>query len=109
MRKVISLNEIVELLHLEEGNDEVCATAEANYDEATRSVAVRLNSFVRPVDLPVRGRALAPRWLPRSETVRESAPLDQGVSLARDIFQRWVEKVRQSIPSCINLEPAENL
>jgi hypothetical protein len=108
MRKVISLSEIVELLELEEGWDEVCATAEADYNEASRSVAVRLNSFVHPVDHRG-GRHLAPRWLPRSETVCESAPPDEAVSLARDIFQGWVEKVRQSIPSSINLKPEESL
>ncbi|HKS38884.1 MAG TPA: hypothetical protein VJW76_16945 [Verrucomicrobiae bacterium] len=109
MRRVISLSEIVELLELEDGWDEVCATAEATYNAATGSIAVRLNSFVRTVDLSTGGRHLAPRWLPRSETVRESVPLDEAVPFARDIFQRWVKKVRQSIPSSVNLEPAERL
>ena len=109
MRKVISLSEIVELLELEEGWDEVCATAEANYNEATSSLAVKLDSFVRPVDLLATERHLTPRWLHRPDTVRQTVPLDEAVPLARDIFQRWVKKVRQSIPFFVNLEPMENL
>jgi hypothetical protein len=109
MRKVISLNEIVELLELEEGNDEVCATAEAGYSEAIRSLVVRLDSFVRPVDLLTAEQNLTPGWLPRSDTVRETVLFDEAVPLARDIFKRWVEKVRQSIPSPLNLKPVERL
>jgi len=109
MRKVISLSEIVELLELEEGWDEVCATVEANYNEATGSLAVKLDSFVRPVGLLTAGRQLTPPWLPRPDTVREFVPPNEAVPSAKHIFQRWMQKVRHSIPSSINLKPVESL
>lgn len=109
MRKIISLSEIVELLELEEGWDEVCATAGVSFDTVTCSLTVKLDSFVRPVDLRTAERHLTPGWLPRSDTLRETVPLDEAVPSAKDIFQRWVKKVRQSIPSSVNLEPMESL
>ena len=42
------------------------------------------------------------------DTVREFVPPNDVVPLARRLLQRWAQKVRQSIPSSVTLEPAEN-
>jgi hypothetical protein len=99
---IYSSIEIVEVFAPERGECEVCATAEAAFDEAQSRLTVSLDSFLRPVNLRLKESRESADWLPPKQTVREKVSREEAVALAQDIFHRWVGKVRQSIPSLVN-------
>lgn len=99
MKHVIDTNEVLGTVELATGTCEVCASADANYDESAGRLVVALNSFLRTTDLRAKEKRLSADWLPKPETVTESAGPDETVEVARDIFHRWVRKVRQAAPS----------
>ncbi len=92
----MSIEEIIGTI--EDGRTQVCATAETAYEPAAGEVTVALEAFTRRViasdaDLP------APRsWLPKAERVREHLAQDEVDAFARDVFHRWVRKVRAAVP-----------
>ena len=102
MKRIISSSEIIGLFTRDDHEFEVCATGEANFDEGKSQLIVELDSFIRPVDLRAKEAHLAVAWLPRKQTLKESVSPDETVDLAKDIFHRWVGKVRQSVPSPIH-------
>jgi hypothetical protein len=59
---------------------------------------VKLETFLRPTDLLTKERHCRADWLPENETVTESVDLDECRELSREIFQRWVRKVREAAP-----------
>jgi hypothetical protein len=103
MKRLISSSEIIGLITREDHEFEVCATGEANFDEGKSQLMVELDSFIRPVDLRAKEAHLPADWLPRKQTLKESVTQDEAVDLAKDIFHRWVGKVRQSVPSSIHI------
>jgi len=98
MKRVIDTSEVLGAVDLPKGACEVCAAADANYDEATNHLVVRLTSFLRSTDIRVKEKQLSAKWLPKPETVTESSGPDETVEMAREIFHRWVRKVRESTP-----------
>src|SRR4051812_11132497 len=50
MKTILSTNEIIGFVAHSESELEICATAEANFDEGKSQMEVELDSFVRPVD-----------------------------------------------------------
>lgn len=96
MRKVLSISEIIQDLDREAEPKELCAAAEADYDERERSLVIRLDAFVRQVHHAGPDVCLRPDWLPRPETLREGVDSEEASELARDIFKRWTRKVRAS-------------
>jgi hypothetical protein len=103
MKRLISSSEIIGLFTREDHEFEVCATGEANFDEGKSELIIELDNFIRPVDLRAKEAHLSADWLPRKRALKESVSQDEAVDLAKDIFQRWVGKVRQSIPSPIHI------
>ena len=99
MRKIISISEIVAAHEIPAGSEEICASAEADYDEANSQLVVELASCFRVADRRGREQCVPQAWLPKAQTVKESVPPEEAVPAAKDIFQRWVHKMRQSIPS----------
>lgn len=97
MRGVVSLSEIVTTLEGSTGPEEVVATAEGSYDDSHRQVEVRLEAFLRPVDLVHAEKHLSADWLPAAQTAREGVDREEASSLARDLFHRWVRKVREAV------------
>ena len=102
MKKVISTSEIVECIQCDGAEWEVCATAEANLDESKSQLVVALDSFVRLVNLCAKEKHILADWLPKKQNVKESVSPEEAPDLAKDIFHRWVGKVRQSVPSTIH-------
>lgn len=102
MKKIISISEVVGSHETEGGNAEVCAGAEAAFDEAKSQVIVDLESYIRTSDLRGSEQRSTPDWLPHRETIKETVPLEEAALMAKEIFQRWVKKVRQSAPSFIH-------
>lgn len=98
MKRIIDTSEVLGTVELPAGPCEVCASALAAYDEEAGRVEVQLDAFLRTVDLLAPERRIAADWLPKAEIVRESADPDEAGALARDVFHRWVRKVRQAAP-----------
>jgi hypothetical protein len=99
MKKIISSSEIIGSFMLDKHELEVCATGEADFDDVKSQLTMELDSFIRPVDIRVKEQHLAPEWLPKKQTLHESASRDEALDLAKEIFHRWVAKVRQAVPS----------
>lgn len=102
MKKIISRSEVVGLIHAAEKELEVCATVDASYDDASSQMIAELDSFLRPVDIRGKESHLAADWLPRKEIVRESTGPGDASSFARDIFQRWVKRIREAVPTTLH-------
>jgi len=102
MKTILSTSEIIGFVAHAESELEICATAEANFDEGKSQMEVELDSFVRPVDCRSVQKPACPCWLPKKQTAREIVPRSEALELARDIFHRWVGRVRQSCPMPIH-------
>ena len=102
MKRVLDTSEVVGVVETPEGAREVCAAADASYDEETARLVVTLKAFLRSTDLLSKEKRFSASWLPKLETVRESVGPDETVEFARDIFHRWVRKVREAIPVLAN-------
>ena len=96
MKKVLSISEIVQDLDLEVEPKELCAAAEADYDEQKETLVIKLDAFVRQVHHAGPDVCTRPDWLPKQETLREGVGPDEASDLARDIFRRWTKKVSAS-------------
>lgn len=99
MKRVTDTTEVLGTVETQQGTCEVCASADAKYDEDASRLAIKLDSFLRTTDLLKKEERFSAEWLPKPETVRESVGPDETVEMARDVFQRWVRKVRQSVPA----------
>ena len=99
MKRVIDTSEVLGTVETPEGVSEVCASAEASFDEAAGRMVVRLEAFLRPAGLLVKERHFRVDWLPASETITESVNHEECHEMARDIFHRWAQKVRDAAPS----------
>ena len=75
MRKILSTSEIVQDLDLEVEPKELCATAEADYDDGKSSLVIKLDAFVRQVHHAGPDVCSRPDWLPKAETLHEGVPL----------------------------------
>jgi hypothetical protein len=98
MKRVIDTSETLGLTRTPDGEREVCASAIATYDEDTRHLFVTLDAFLRNTDLVAKEKHFTADWLPKTETVSESVGPEETGEVARDIFHRWVRRVRDSAP-----------
>ena len=98
MKRILSTSEIIGAYSRGQKEYEVCATAEANYEEGDSLLIVDLDCFIRPVDIRVKEEHLPEDWLPKRQVLKESVSRNEASDLARDAFHRWVGKVRQSVP-----------
>ncbi len=100
MKKIITITEIVAEMATERGESDVCASAVAQFDEVNSRMEVELRAYLRPID-PQRTREhWHADWLPADEIVRETVAWEEVMPLAKDIFQSWVRKIRQT-QSCL--------
>ena len=98
----MSINEILGTIR--DGNVQVCATANADYDDAAEKISIAQDAFAR--DPAVGGGEHLPKsWLPKSERVSEHLPHDEADEFVKDVFHSWVKKVRASIPHDQQLRP----
>jgi hypothetical protein len=101
--RVIDISEIVGTFGRNGSTAEVCATATGGFDEEAGVLKLKLDSFVRPVDVRVRETHERAPWLPHAQTVTERIARDECSPVAHEVFHRWVAKVRSAIPS--DLQP----
>ena len=99
----MSIDEI--LGTIEDGNLHVCATANAEYDQAAGKVSVTLEAFTRRASAAGDGAHLPQSWLPPGERVSEHLPREEADDFVKDVFHSWVKKVRASVPSATPLRP----
>src|SRR5881394_3959079 len=98
MKRVIDTSEVLGSVQTIEGEREVCVSADANYDEDAGRLVIKLDAFLRNTDLVTKEKRFSAEWLPKPELVRESVGPDEKVEVAREIFHRWVRKVREAVP-----------
>jgi hypothetical protein len=98
MKHVINTSEVLGTVKAPEGPCEVCVSADANFDETSDRLLVKLEAFLRPAGLLVKERHFRLDWLPNNETVTESVLHEECHDVAREIFHRWVRKVREAAP-----------
>ena len=99
MKRITDTTEVLGSVEMPQGRCEVCASADAKYDEEATRLVVKLDAFLRTTDLLTKERSFPAEWLPKPETVREAVGPEETVEMARDIFQRWVRKVRLAVPT----------
>ena len=92
------ISEIIETLGEGDGEMEVCATAETQYDSSAQKVSVALDSFARCVSASADHEVQPQPWLPPAERVTEHLAPDEAEAFTKDVFQSWVRKVRATIP-----------
>lgn len=98
MKRIIDTSEVLGAVEVPQGLCELCASAEADFDEAAGRLVTKLEAFLRPTDLLVKERHFRADWLPENETVAESVAREECHEVARDIFDSWVRKVRKAAP-----------
>ena len=98
MRRIIDASEVLGTVKSTKGESEVCVAAEAAYDEAENRLVVNLITYLRPRDLLTKEEHFRLEWMPKNETVTEVVGLEESHDLARELFQRWVHKVRTAAP-----------
>ena len=103
MKRIIDASEVLGKVETADGIRELCASADASYEEDQSRLVVKLEAFLRNTDLVTKEKHFGAAWLPQPETVRESAQPEETVELAREIFQSWVRKVRQAAPALHHL------
>ena len=99
MKRVIDTSEVLGTVEVKEGTCEVCASAEAGFDEAAGRLVVKLEAYLRPSGLLVKERHFRADWLPVDEMIMEPVGREESGEMARDIFHRWVRKVREAAPA----------
>jgi hypothetical protein len=102
MKRVIDTSEVLGVVETAEGPREVCAAAEATYEEDTGRLLVNLMAYLRSTDLLSKEKRWTAGWLPKPEIVRESVGPDETVEMARDIFHRWVRRLREAVPALVH-------
>ena len=98
MKRIIDTSEVLGRVDAPEGPCEVCASADASFDESAGRLVVSLDAFLRPTDLLAKERHFRAAWLPKSDSVIESVAREEAHEVAREIFHRWVRKVREAVP-----------
>ena len=98
MNEILETREILGTLQLPEGECELVASATAEYSEGSANLVVHLEAAIaRRAGGSDTARVIAD-WLPTNQTVSEFVPIDEAGEVARDIFRKWVRKVRESAP-----------
>jgi hypothetical protein len=98
MKRIIDISEVLGTVEMPQGVCDVCASADAVFDEGAGRLVVKLEAFLRPMDLLLKERHFRADWLPESKTVNESVAREECHDVAREIFHRWVRKVREAAP-----------
>jgi hypothetical protein len=99
MNEILETREVLGTLELPAGECELVASATAEYSEGSANLVVRLDATIHRRSLPSDASPVAAEWLPKNQTVSEFVPIDEAGEVARDIFRRWVRKVRESAPN----------
>lgn len=100
MKRVIDSTEVLGTVETSTGACSLCAAANAKFDDSAGKLVVVLRAFLRPVEpsqkLPVVD------WLPGDETVSVNVGFPDAWEAAKEVFKRWVRRVRESAPAALH-------
>lgn len=99
MKRVMSISEIVDSHEVIKGTRDVLAAGEATFDEGKSEMVMTLTSRVMVTDVRGHETVVPVDWLPKPETIREHVSREETQELARELFHRWIVKVRAAVPS----------
>ena len=97
-RTVLDTLRIIDTREVGHDSYEICATAQAIYDDDAREMQINLHSFVRLFEIRGKDQILQPSWLPHADCVKMHVALDEAPEAAKEIFRSWAEKIRKLIP-----------
>ena len=97
MARPFYASEILESSKADSGDVEVVATIDAQHDPADGRLHARLDAFVRQVRMDGPDAITRPDWLPKPQEAHEGVDPAEATDLARDLFHRWVSKVRAAM------------
>lgn len=100
MKRVIDSTEVLGTVETTTGIYSLCAAADAKFDDGAGKLVITLRAFLRPVE--VAQKVLSVDWLPADETVSMSVDMDDAWDAAKEIFLRWVHRVRDSAPAALH-------
>ncbi len=100
MKRVIDSTEVLGTVETTTGTCSLCAAADAKFDEDAGRLVVALRAFLRPVE--VSQKVPSVDWLPADETVSMSVGMTDAWDAAKEIFDRWVHRVRESAPAALH-------
>jgi hypothetical protein len=101
MKRIISITRIVDSHEVTRGTREVIASADATFDEGKSELVVDLDSKVQVTDARGHEALVTEDWLPHRTTVREHLSLSDAPDAAKEIFESWAHKIRESIPALV--------
>lgn len=99
MNSILNTSEIVGTVELPGGEFEVCASADADYQQSSNKLSIRLTCDLRPCVTNQKLPVTPIDWMPKSQTITEHVPIGEAGEVARDVFTRWVRKIRDVAPS----------
>jgi hypothetical protein len=99
MNSILNTSEIVGTVELAQGEFEVCASADATYNQSSSALSVQLDAKLRPCGAGDKASDVHVEWIPRRQIVNEHVAIEEAGEVARDVFKRWVQKVRECAPS----------
>lgn len=99
MNRILDTSEVLGTVETPEGTCELCVAAKAGFDESAGRLVVQLDAFLRPAGFLAKERHFRADWLPANESVTESVAREESSEVAREIFHRWVRRVRESAPA----------
>jgi hypothetical protein len=97
-RNVLDTVRIIETREIGHDSYEICATAQARYEEASSEMQVDLDSFVRRFEIRGKDQIVRPPWLPRRDSVKSHVHLSEAPDAAKEIFESWARRVQRAIP-----------
>lgn len=77
---------------------DVCATAEAEYDDSNGKLVIVLDRSLRLKDIAAPETYLETDWLPKRNRVEYRACPEEIDATVGEVFRFWVKKVSASIP-----------
>jgi hypothetical protein len=81
------------------GPCEIHISGEAAYDDSAGCLTVALDAQLRTLDLLHKERLFRTDWLPEARHQTEHVAADEASDAAREIFNSWVRRVRDSVPT----------
>lgn len=99
MSSILNTTEIIGTVEFPQGEFEVCAAADATYNQRAKTLAIRLSATLKHCACAENAAPVTADWLPKGETVTEHVAIEEASEVARDVFKRWVRKLREAAPS----------
>jgi hypothetical protein len=77
---------------------DVCATADAAFDESNSKLIIELDRFLRIRDISQLEKPLEEKWMPKKNHVEYSLDRAEVTPTVDEVFAFWSKRVRSSIP-----------